>query len=386
MNQLKAGSEAVAGSDRPFYGDRLTPYIEIDAQRLTRNLQQMQQRAAAGNVRLRPHVKTHKSVAIAQQQIALGAVGITVSKPSEGVVFINGGVRDVLLAYPVVQAESVSALFAVAASSGCKLGVIVASQAGVAAIAQAAAAVTSLDLSVWIKVDVGLGRVGVNPEGDEALQLAHAVQAAGLHFAGLVSHAGHAYGAQNPQQMAAIVQAEAQCMQGLRQRLHQAGFAHCALSVGATPSILGAPLPEGYDEIRPGNYALCDLTGLRLQLCTLDEVAISVVARVVSVNDRYAIIDAGSKALSSDKGPHGTGAADFGLAVNALTDRQYRVEKLSEEHGFIPHYGNTPPLGSLMRVFPNHSCAVMAQFAQFVMRNSHGTAEIINIDARGMFL
>lgn len=209
MNQLKAGSEAVAGSDRPFYDDRLTPYIEIDAQRLTRNLQQMQQRAATGNVRLRPHVKTHKSVAIAQQQIALGAVGITVSKPSEGVVFINGGVRDVLLAYPVVQAESVSALFAVAASSGCKLGVIVASQAGVAAIAQAAAAVTSLDLSVWIKVDVGLGRVGVNPEGDEALQLAHAVQAAGLHFAGLVSHAGHAYGAQNPQQMAAIVQAEA---------------------------------------------------------------------------------------------------------------------------------------------------------------------------------
>ncbi|MGB9095522.1 alanine racemase [Erwinia sp.] len=386
MNQSKAVSEAVAGSDRPFYDDRLTPYIDIDAQRLERNLQRMQQLAAAGGVQLRPHVKTHKSVAIAQRQIELGAVGITVSKPSEGVVFIKGGVRDVLLAYPVVRAETVSELFSVAASTGSKLGVIVAGVAGVAAIAKAAAAVTSLELSVWIKVDVGLGRVGINPESDDALLLASALKAEGLHFAGLLSHAGHAYGAQNPEQMADIVQAEAHCLQGLRQRLQDAGFVGVALSVGATPSILGASLPAGYHEIRPGNYALLDLTGLRLQLCSLDDVAISVVARVVSVNDRYAIIDAGSKALSSDKGPHGTSAADFGLAVNELTDRHYRVEKLSEEHGFIPHGGNKPAIGSLMRIFPNHSCAVMAQFTHFVMRKPDGTADIITIDARGQFL
>lgn len=382
MNSLKAEGEG----ERPVYDDRLTPWLELDARRLERNLQQMQQHAQAGGVQLRPHVKTHKSLTIARRQIELGATGITVSKPSEGVVFIDGGVRDVLLAYPVVRADTVSELFAAASRTATKLGVIVAAIEGVEAIAQAKAAVESLNLSVWIKVDVGLGRVGVNPEGDEARVLAEAISAAGLQFAGLLSHAGHAYGAQDPEQMAKIVQAEARAMQTLRQRLQQAGFSPCLLSVGSTPSIMGAPLPAGYDEIRPGNYSLLDLTGVRLGLCTLDDLALTIVARVVAVNDRYAIVDAGSKALSSDKGPHGTSAADFGLAINALNHQQYRVEKLSEEHGFIPHNGNRPEIGSLMRIYPNHSCAVMACFNQFVMRKEEGEAEIYPVEARGKFL
>lgn len=386
MNQLKAGSPAGEGSERPFYDDRLTPYIEIDAQRLERNLQQMQRRALAGGVQLRPHAKTHKSVTLARRQIELGAVGITVSKPSEGVVFIEGGVRDVLLAYPVVRAETLRELFTAAMRTGTRLGVIVAGLEGVAAVAKAAVDSGSLDLSVWIKVDVGLGRVGVSPEGEGALQLAQALRLAGLRFAGLLSHAGHAYGAQNLQQVAQIVQDEATRMLGLQQRLRKAGFPECRVSVGSTPSILGAPLPQGFDEIRPGNYSLLDLAAVRLGLCTLDDVALTLVARVVAVNDRYAIVDAGSKALSSDKGPHGTGAADFGLAVNTLSGAQYRIEKLSEEHGFIPHCGNKPEVGSILRLFPNHSCAVMASFNHFVLRNNDGAADIMNIDARGQFL
>ncbi len=88
---------------RPLIDDRLTPYIEVDAARLEQNLQQMQQKAQAAGVALRPHIKTHKSVWIALQQLALGAQGVTVSKPSEGITFIQGGIRDLLLAYPVVQ-------------------------------------------------------------------------------------------------------------------------------------------------------------------------------------------------------------------------------------------------------------------------------------------
>lgn len=379
-------SQVEAAGDRPVYDDRLTPYLELDARRLERNLQQMQQRALAGGVQLRPHVKTHKSLTIARRQIELGATGITVSKPSEGVVFIEGGVRDVLLAYPVVRVDTVRELFGAASRTGTKLGVIVAAIAGVEALAKAAAAVEPLKLSVWIKVDVGLGRVGISPEGEEALLLAEAISAAGLHFAGLLSHAGHAYGAQDEQQMAKIVQAEAHCMLTLRQRLQQAGISPCLISVGSTPSIMGAPLPEGYDEIRPGNYSLLDMTGVRLGLCTLDDLALTIVARVVAVNDRYAIVDAGSKALSSDKGPHGTSAADFGLAINAPNHQHYRVEKLSEEHGFVPHNGIKPEIGSLMRIYPNHSCAVMACFDRFVIRQEQGAAEIHHVDARGKFL
>ncbi len=169
----------------------------------------------------------------------------------------------------------------------------------------------------------------------------------------------------------------------LQQRLATAGFNYCPLSVGATPTALGAPIAAATDELRPGNYALLDLTALRLGLCDADALAMTVVARVVATNARYAILDAGSKALSSDRGPHGTNAAGFGLAVNAT--QGFWIEKLSEEHAFVPHQGVIPTLGSLMRIFPNHACAVMAQFDRAVLRDEDGQAEIIPIDARGKF-
>ena len=88
---------------RPLIDDRLTPYIEVDAERLEQNLQHMQRKASAAGVALRPHIKTHKSVWIAQRQLEYGAQGVTVSKPSAGISFLQGGVHDLLLAYPVLQ-------------------------------------------------------------------------------------------------------------------------------------------------------------------------------------------------------------------------------------------------------------------------------------------
>ena len=375
------------GFSRPFRHDRLTPYIEIDARRLARNLQRMQQKAEGAGMQLRPHVKTHKSVAIAHRQMALGAVGITVSKPSEGVAFIRGGIRDLLLAYPVVEAESLRELLLEAQQHQARVSCIAADLAGIDAIAHAASLRQMERLPVYIKVDVGLGRVGIQATDSQlALALARHIERQGLSFAGLVSHAGHAYAAQNNEQIAAIAAKEARQLQVLRQCLQQAGFTACRLSVGATPTALGAPLADGIDEQRPGNYALLDLTALRLGLCRAADLAMTVIARVVAVNGRYAIVDAGSKALSSDRGPHGTGGTGWGIAIDADNLRQYQVEKLSEEHGFIPHNGTPPTLGSLMRIFPNHSCAVMAMFNHYVLRNEEYDGEVFPIDARGAFL
>lgn len=368
---------------RPVYDDRLTPWLEIDLPRLDRNLAAMQQKANHAVARLRPHARTHKSLYIAQRQLALGAVGITVAKPEEAMVFIRGGVRDLLLAYPVVLPETIAPLLKVAVEHQARLTFIVASLPGVEAIAGAACAEPACQLAVAIKVDVGLGRVGVDAASDEGLQLAERIQNHQLDFAGLVAHAGHAYGAANLDAINTIKDDEMRQLRLLQQRLARSGFQHCPLSVGATPTTLGAPIAEGSDELRPGNYALLDLTAIRLGLCQPDALAMTVVARVVAVNARYAILDAGSKALSSDRGPHGTNANGFGLAVNAT--QGFWLEKLSEEHAFAPHHGDAPPLGSLMRIFPNHSCAVMAQFDHAVLRDVTGQAEIVAIDARGKF-
>ena len=374
-----------AGWLRPLLADRLTPYLEIDAPRLLRNLQQMQQKADTAGVALRPHIKTHKSVWIAAQQRQLGARGITVSKPSEGVAFILGGARDLLLAYPVVHAEALAALLATAAQHQARITCIADCALGVAAIAAAQQSQPDCQLAVAIKVDVGLHRVGVDPHTDAAITLAQQIASANLTFAGLVSHAGHAYGAGNVAAIAEIASQEMVLMHDVQQRLIAAGFASCPISVGSTPTALAAPVVPGSDEIRPGNYALADLTAWRLSLCSPDALALSVVTRVVAVNAHFMIVDAGSKILSADKGPHGTNASGFGIAVDEH-GKQYEVLKLSEEHGFLAYRDTPPSVGALLRIFPNHSCAVVAQSDRFVLRHADGSAEEQEIQGRGKFI
>lgn len=376
---------ANAGWLRPLIADRLTPYLEIDAARLQRNLQLMQQKADAAGVALRPHIKTHKSVWIAEQQRKLGARGITVSKPSEGIAFILGGERDLLLAYPVVHADTLTELLAVARQHQARITFIADSTAGVAAIVDACQRQPTGDVAIAIKVDVGLHRVGIDPHSDAAVTLAKQIHEAGISFAGLVSHAGHAYGAGNAAAIADVALKEMILMRDVQQRLNTAGITPCPISVGSTPTALAAPVTEGSDEIRPGNYALLDLTAYRLGLCEPDALALSVVTRVVAVNSHYAIIDAGSKMLSSDKGPHGTNATGFGIAVDEQGN-QYEVLKLSEEHGFLQYDDRAPALGSLLRIFPNHSCAVVAQSDDFVLRHPDGNAETLDIQGRGKFI
>ncbi|MGK3143744.1 alanine racemase [Pantoea sp. C2G6] len=370
---------------RPLIDDRLTPYIEVDAARLERNLQQMQLKANAAGVALRPHIKTHKSVWIAQRQLESGARGVTVSKPSEGISFIAGGVRDLLLAYPVIRPQSVAELLRLAALHQAKITLIADTLQGVAAIAEASQRQPACELAVAIKVDVGLHRIGVNPETDDAVQIADALRANGLRFAGLVSHAGHAYGAGHAAAIAEIARQEAALMQQLQKKLQAAGFPDVPLSVGSTPTALAAEIAPSVTEIRPGNYALLDLTACRLGLSRPDQLAMSVITRVVAVNDHYVIIDAGSKMLSSDKGPHGTNASGFGVAADEA-GQTYEVTKLSEEHGFLLYQHHHPAVGSLLRLFPNHSCAVMAQSDSFVLRHADGQSEEHVVDARGKFI
>nr|WP_238939036.1 hypothetical protein [Mixta mediterraneensis] len=112
--------------------------------------------------------------------------------------------------------------------------------------------------------------------------------------------------------------------------------------------------------------------------------ALSVITRVVAVNEHFVIVDAGSKMLSSDKGPHGTNASGFGVAVDEMGNT-YDVSKLSEEHGFLVWQNVRPAIGSLLRIFPNHSCAVMAQSDSFVLRHADGCGEVESVSARGNF-
>jgi D-serine deaminase-like pyridoxal phosphate-dependent protein len=370
---------------RPVAAERPTPYIEVDERRLTRNMRAMQQRADAAGVLLFPHVKTHKSLYIARRQIALGARGITASKPSEALVFAEAGMPSIILAYPIVKPQSLDQLLPVVKARGTQLRTIAASDQGVEALS-AAATRHGVDIGVFLKVDVGLGRVGLKASDPTALDLcARIVASLGLRFAGLLSHAGHSYASAEPKQLATIAHDEAEALSGLAARLRGRGIAVDCLSVGATPTCVGASLFPTIDCIRPGNYVFLDGTALRLGICTADDLALSVVARVVASNDTHVIIDAGSKSMSSDRGAHGMGGADFGTVVSADDSGEtatWTLERMSEEHGFVPHAGRALPLGSRVRVFPNHACASIANFDTFTLQHANGEATALPVDAR----
>lgn len=362
-----------------------TPAVLVDRGVLEENIFHAAQIARFAGAALRPHVKTHKSLRIAEMQMTAGAAGVTTAKPSEAVIFLNGGVRDVTVAYPLVDPRKAERLIQVAVDKGARLRLVADSIIGLAAIA-AAARSCSATVEVLIEVDVGLNRCGVDPATRLAAHLAERLCAdPATTFAGLISHAGHAYAARDVEHVKQIAEAERRMMTDLAGQLRRSGIEVPAISVGSTPTVWLADSFEGVTELRPGNAVFMDLTQVSLGVALRQNVALSVLATVISVNDRFAIVDAGSKVLSSDVGPHGSKRlTGYGVACQ-MTDPAWEmpVVNLSEEHGFLAHGGKAPQIGSRVRIWPNHACPVVNLADHLVVVAADCTLERWPVDARG---
>ncbi len=365
-----------------------TPAVVVDAGRLAANVARMAELARAHGVRLRPHAKTHKSLAVANLQGKAGATGLTVAKTSEAELFLGVGPRSVTIAHPLVDPAKIGRIVRAAQTNGADLRLIADSDAGIDAIASVAGALGAI-VPVYLKVDVGLHRCGVDPSSETAMVLARRIASRpGLRFAGILSHAGHAYRLPDPQGLPRLVASERETMSALAERLRAGGLDVPDVSVGCTPTVIRNDGFEGITEIRPGNYVYMDRIQVGLGVASLGEVALWVAATVVSVNDRYAIIDAGSKVLSSDRGPHGsTHLEGYGLAwpTDRPDDAPMAIVSLSEEHGFIDHRGRPPRVGSRMALLPNHACAVVNLARDtIVVSDAGGAAETWPVDGRGL--
>lgn len=372
--------EAVAGA---FKGAEslATPQVVVDLARLEANIARVPASLPA-SVELHPHVKTHKSFRIAELQRKAGAKGFTVSRPPEAAAFLRAGFGPVTVAFPVVSSAEAARLLRLAGNAGVKLRFIVDSPIGVDAIAGAARDIGGA-VEVLMKVDVGLHRCGVDPASQDAVDLARRVaDTASLRLAGLLSHAGHAYSAGNAADVREVAAAELDQMRQLQQRLAAAGLDAQRISVGSTPTVLANAGFEGVDEVRPGNYVFFDLAAVRLGIARRRDVALAVLATVVSANDRVAIVDAGSKTLSSDLGPHGsrTGGG-YGEAYALEGGAALPVIQLSEEHGFLSLDGRTLRVGSKVLIVPNHSCTVV-NLAERICILDDEKPEFVPVDAR----
>lgn len=347
--------------------DLPTPAVLVERPRLAANIRRMQHLADNAGVALRPHAKTHKSPLVARLQLEAGAVGICCAKLGEAEVFVDAGIGDVRLPYPLapVHAPRLLALQAKARVSFVVDHLDVAR--GWSEAMQAAGATAD----VLVKVDVGFHRCGISPDPAAAVPFLQAVAALpGLRLAGILSHAGHAYHAHSDDELRQMAKAEVATMGTLAHEARAAGVAIGEVSAGATPPARYS-LPAGRDtftEFRPGNYVYFDRTMVGLGAALRRDCALSVLATVVSApaGDRV-ILDCGSKTLAAD-GARGFAAApghgdvyrDVIASAGSAPDPHLIVERLSEEHATVRVADGAAPLepGDRVRVVPNHACVV----------------------------
>jgi len=327
-----------------------TPAVLVDLDVVERNVAAMAERARRAGVRLRPHAKTHKTVEIGRLQLAAGAGGLSVAKVGEAEVFAAAGFQDLFVAYPVVGEDKGRRLLAL--SDRARLAVGVDSPDGARTL-DAVFRAAGRRLDVLLKIDVGFHRVGVPP--DQAVQAAQSISTlAGLRLRGVFTHAGHAYLAKSPDGVADIGRSEGSILVETAQRIRDAGIEIEEVSVGSTPTARHAMSVPGVTECRPGNYVFHDASQVSLGVCAPEDCALTVLATVVSVPaaDR-AVVDAGSKTLSSDPlRPSGPG---HGFVLG----RRSRIARLSEEHGVIEVLpGEGFRVGERVRILPNHACVV----------------------------
>ena len=335
-----------------------TPSVIVDLDCLERNIAEMAELASAAGIALRPHIKTHKTPEIARMQLAAGAVGVTCAKVGEAEALADAGLTDFFIAHPLVTAAKARRLAELARRPGVNVATIVDSPQGIAALSGVFAAEMEL-LDVLIKVDTGLGRVGT-PPGAPTVDLARQITAApGLRFAGICAHEGFSYSQPDPAARDAVTRAGVETLVATSRDLAAAGLRCERVSVGSTPGAKAALTVPGVTEVRPGNYVFYDAMQVGLNVVPIERCALRVLTTVVSHTARdRAVLDAGSKTFTSDKGVHGmAGAANYGTI---LGKGDIVLHALSEEHGWLrlDPDGSDVAIGEVLQVLPIHSCPV----------------------------
>ena len=349
-----------------------TPRLLLDLDRLERNCAAMRARCEALGVALRPHLKTAKSVDVAQ--IATNSSGgITVSTLKEAEHFANAGYRDILYAATIVPGKLAHA--ARIMETGADL-ILATDSPDVVAAAARFATERKITLSFLIEIDCGEHRSGLPAGSPEIVALARAIASApGVRLRGVMTHAGHSYGPSDPAQVVPIAAAERDVAVNAATAIRGAGLPCDIVSVGSTPTVLYADHLRGVTEVRAGIYMLWDLAQLSRKVCAIDDIAVSVLASVIGHNraGRSLILDAGALALSKDIGANKyLPDAGYGYVCDVRTAAQARqalgrCRASGARHGHGRRRGlvRAPPVGSLVRILPNHACITCAGYEAF---------------------
>lgn len=340
-----------------------TPAVVIDLARVEANLARAQAHATANGYALRPHIKTHKLPRFAKRQIELGAVGITAQKLGEAEVMADAGITDIFVPYNIVGAKKLARLRAL--NERVTLSITADSPDTVAGYASTSAP-GKKPLTVLVECDTGGGRCGVQSPA-QALALARQIAVAqGLVFGGLMTYPARGKPAETDRWLG-----DAKAL------IEEAGIPVPRITSGNSPDMW-----HGRDinvtERRPGTYIYYDRTQVAAGVASFDDCALTVLATVVSrPTSTRVILDAGSKALTSDGGVPGHGVV--------MGHEDVVIKALNEEHGIIELAAPSdwPRIGERLRIIPNHACVVSNLYNVVHLLGENDAVEGAPVAARG---
>jgi D-serine deaminase-like pyridoxal phosphate-dependent protein len=351
--------------------DLPTPALVLDGARVRRNAALVASLARRSGVELRPHVKTHKCAEVARLQTEGFSGAITVSTLAEARWFAARGFTDITYAVPVEPGKFAQAI---ELARACERLALITDDTEIPALLDEAARRAGVTLPLFLKVDCGYHRCGVEPHAPEASEIPRRIASSkNLTFAGILTHAGHSYHCASRGEVLALARHERDLMVGFARTLRGDGLDVPTISIGSTPTITAIDHLEGVTEIRPGNYIFFDAFQATLGSCGFADCALTVLASVVHRDHarRKIVIDAGAIALSKDRGaveldPRCGYGHVLDLEGNELN---LRVGAVSQEHGQIEVEDEAAferlRVGARVRVLANHSCLTAAQHSHY---------------------
>jgi D-serine deaminase-like pyridoxal phosphate-dependent protein len=354
-----------------------TPALILDLDRFEANLARMMEIGRDAGVRVRPHAKSHKSLQIAQRQIAAGAVGVCCQKVGEAEVFLAGGIKDVLITNEIVGARKLRRLAQLAAMfAPARVGVCV-DDAGIVQQLGKVCDDEDAQLDVYVEIDVGQNRAGV-ADAAAAVELARTVVAQPrLTLMGLQAYGGslqHRRGV--PERRAGSAAAGSRA--NAAYEAFRAAHLPCEIITGGgTGTFLYDALGGVYTEVQPGSYALMDTDYARNEVdarAPTFEHALFILATVMSLRDDRATLDAGLKAFSTDSGPA------------RPTFRGWHVHAVSDEHTVLTRVDDEGPtihLGAKALLIPSHCDPTVNLHDWIVAVRSNKVEDVWRVDARG---
>jgi len=348
-----------------------TPSLIVDFERMKRNAEQITARAKSLKINLRPHVKTHRCLEIAKIQTENNFGGIMVSTLSEAQFFSKNGFSDVTYGVPIERGKFAEII---EISKRIERFAVLTDDVETVEEFNKYAKSENAEVDVFLKVDVGAHRCGVEPNANEVFEIPQKISdSANLNFAGILTHAGQSYHADSPEKLVEVARTERDLMRNLAENLREKGLAVPNVSIGSTPTMSAIDNLEGITEFRCGNYIFYDAFQATLGSCKFEDCALTVLAAIIhrDVKRQKIVVDAGAVALSKDRGAVEFDAnCGYGRVYDLEgNDLNLRVASLSQEHGEISVADektfNKLKVGSRVRILANHSCLTALQHSHY---------------------